>query len=204
MLEQGEEDDEEAGKHPDVDEGGIGDEGHAALDTVVQGKDAEQDHDVHPTSQPDTIDRGNEGGEVGNGGEEEGGEVEHEDVEERLPLEGYRGFQTWLHFVPNLVHVVLIVETDFKLPLGKVDLFVDVRGDAVVGLPHPPECVVVGCVGEAVHDDVTGLVVEGEFPEVHAAGHVKVHPLRIADRPVAIDPHTVGVDEVAGVPGVPN
>ena len=60
VLEQGEEDDEEAGKHPDVDEGGIGDEGHAALDTVVQGKDAEQDHDVHPTSQPDTIDRGNE------------------------------------------------------------------------------------------------------------------------------------------------
>ena len=52
-----------------------------------------------------------------------------------------------------------------------------------------------------MEDDVASLVVEGEPPEVHVAGHVKVHPLCIADQPVAVDPHTGGVDGVARVPG---
>ena len=202
VLKEGEEDDEEAGEHPDVDVGGIGDEGHAALDTVVQSKDAEQDHNVHPASQPDPVDRGNEGGEVGNDGEEQGGKVEHEDVVEGQPLEGQSCNQTRLHLVPNLGHVVLVVETVVKTPLRQMDVMVGVRVDAAVGLLHPPECVVVGGVGEAVEDDVAGLVVEGKLPEVHVARDVKVHPLCIADHAIAVDPDTGGVDEVAGVPGV--
>ena len=86
VLEEGKEDDQEAGKHPDVDEGGVGDEGHAALDTVVQGEDAEQHQDVHPAPQADPIDWGDEVGEVGDDGEEEGGQIEHEDVVVGQPL----------------------------------------------------------------------------------------------------------------------
>ena len=83
MLKEGEEDDEEVDEHPYVDVGGIGDEGDAALDTVVQGKDAEQHHNVHRASQPDAVDGRGEGGEVGTDGEEYGGKVEHEDLLDR-------------------------------------------------------------------------------------------------------------------------
>ena len=126
VLKEGGEDNEEAGEHPDVDVGGIGDERHAALHTVVQGKDAEQHHNVHPTSQPDPVDRGDEGGEVGNDGEEEGGEVEHEDVVERQPLKGQPGNQTGLHLVTNLLHVIRVVESVVESPVSQVDVFVDV------------------------------------------------------------------------------
>ena len=46
------------------------------------------------------------------------------------------------------------------------------------------------------------LHIKWEEGEVHVAGHVKVHPLCIADHPVAVDPDAGGVNEVAGVPGV--
>ena len=74
MREEGEEDDQEAGEHPDVDEGGM-----LPLTPLFEdGEDAEQHQDAHPASQADPIDWAGEVGEVVDNGREEG------ELEERM------------------------------------------------------------------------------------------------------------------------
>ena len=64
------------------------------------------------------------------------------------------------------------------------------------------ECVFFDDVDKGVEDDVAGLAVEGELPEVHVALDVKVHPLGIVQTPIPTSLQAGGLDQKAGSPGV--
>ena len=126
---------------------------------------------------------------------------EHEDVVEGQPLQLQRDDQTRLLFITDLLHIVGVVEGHVEVPERKVNIIVDEAVHLPSGL-LPLERVVVGGIGEGVEDDVAGLAVEGELPEVHVALDVKVHPLGIVQTPIPTSLQAGGLDQKAGSPGV--